>query len=79
MSSCYTPLQGQYLAFIYYYTKIHECVPADADMQAYFKVSPPSIHHMVLTLERNRLITRKPGERRSIRLAVAREDLPDLE
>jgi len=48
-------------------------------MQRYFKVSPPSIHQMVLTLERNRLITRKPGELRSIRLAVAREDLPDLE
>lgn len=52
---------------------------AEADMQAYFNVSPPSIHQMVLRLERNRLITRRPGERRSIRLAVAREDLPDLE
>ena len=79
MSFRYTPLQGQYLAFIYYYTKIHGCAPAEADMQAYFKVSPPSIHQMVLTLERNRLITRKPGEPRSIRLAVARNDLPDLE
>jgi repressor LexA len=79
MSPRYTPLQGQYLAFIYYYAKIHACAPAEADMQAYFKVSPPSINQMVLTLERNRLITRKPGEPRSIRLAVAREDLPDLE
>jgi len=39
MSSRYTPLQGQYLVFIYYYTKIHGCTPAEADMQAYFKVS----------------------------------------
>jgi DNA-binding MarR family transcriptional regulator len=47
-------------------------------MQAYFKVSPPSVHQMILTLERNRLITRTPGEARSIRLLLAREDLPDL-
>ena len=31
----YTPKQGQYLAFIYYYTKIHGRSPAEADMQAY--------------------------------------------
>jgi Mn-dependent DtxR family transcriptional regulator len=48
-------------------------------MQAYFKVSPPSVHQMVLTLERNRLIKRAPGEVRSIRLLLARADLPDLE
>lgn len=79
MSSRYTPLQGQYLAFVYYYSKIYGCAPAEADMQAYFKVSPPSVHKMVLTLERNRLIKRTPGESRSIRLLLAREDLPDLE
>src|SRR5437762_9250869 len=71
--------QGQYLAFVYYYSKIHGCAPAEADMQAYFKVSPPSVHQMVLTLERNRLIKRTPGESRSIRLLLARENLPDLE
>jgi len=79
MSSRYRSLQGQYLAFVYYYSKIHGCAPAEADMQAYFKVSPPSVHQMVLTLERNRLIKRTPGESRSIRLLLAREDLPDLE
>lgn len=79
MSSRYTRLQGQYLAFIYYYSKIHECAPAEADMQAYFKVSPPSVHQMILTLERNGLIKHTPGEARSIRLLLAREDLPDLE
>ncbi len=79
MSTRYTPLLGQYLSFIYYYTKIHGCATAGADMQAFFKVSPPSIHQMILTLETNRLITRKPSELRSIRLAVAREDLPERE
>ena len=49
----YTAKQGQYLAFIFYYTKIHRCAPAESDIQNYFKVSPPSIHQMVLTLESN--------------------------
>jgi Mn-dependent DtxR family transcriptional regulator len=44
-----------------------------------FKVSPPSIHQMVLTLESNGFIERIPGQGRSIRLLIPREDLPDLE
>ncbi len=32
----YTATQGQYLAFIYYYTKIHGVPPAEADLQRYF-------------------------------------------
>jgi repressor LexA len=75
----YTPLQGQYLAFIYYYTKIHQCPPAEADMQKYFRVSAPSIHQMVLTLEKRGLIERVPHQARSIRLLLPREELPNLE
>ena len=75
----YTEKQGQYLAFIYYYTKIHGRSPSEADMQAYFGVTPPTVHQMVLSLERNGLINRTPGQARSIRLLLARHDLPDLE
>jgi len=57
----FTPKQGQYLAFIYYYTKIHGQAPAEADMEKFFRVSPPTVHQMVLTLERARLISRIPG------------------
>lgn len=78
MTDRYTPLQGQYLAFIYYYTKIHGQPPAEADIQQYFKVSPPSVHQMILTLEKNQLIERVPGKARSIRLLLSREELPDL-
>ena len=74
----YTKKQGQYLAFIYYYTKIHGYPPAEADLQRYFKVSPPSVHQMVLTLEKNGLIERVPRKARSIRLLLPREKLPDL-
>jgi len=73
-----TQKQGQYLAFIFYYTKIHGRAAAEAEMQTYFNVSPPSVHQMILTLEAERLIERAPGQARSIRLLVAREDLPDL-
>jgi hypothetical protein len=42
----------------------------------YFRVSPPSVHQMVLT---NGLIERVPGQGRSIHLLISREILPDLE
>lgn len=77
-NSRYTQKQGQYLAFIFYYTKIHGRAPAEAEMQTYFNVSPPSVHQMILTLEAKRLIERAAGQARSIRLLLAREDLPDL-
>ncbi len=75
----YTKRQGQYLSFIYYYTKIHGCPPAEADIQKYFKVSPPSVHQMVVTLEKKGLIEKIPYQARSIRLLLAREELLDLE
>jgi repressor LexA len=74
----YTSKQGQYLAFIYYYTKLNGRAPAEADMQRYFQVTPPSVHQMVLTLEANGFIERIPGQGRSIRLLLSLADLPDL-
>ena len=47
-----TPKQGQYLAFIFYYTKINRRPPAEADIQRYFRVSPPAVHQMILKLEK---------------------------
>jgi hypothetical protein len=75
----FTPLQGQYLAFIHSYTKINRRPPAEADLQAYFRVTPPSVHNMILTLERKGLIARVPGQARSIRVLLEREALPALE
>jgi len=79
VTGAYTATQGRYLAFIYYYTKLHGVPPAEADMQRYFKVSPPSVHNMIVTLERRRLIKRTPGASRSIQLLLGRDQLPDLE
>jgi len=74
-----TAKQGQYLAFIFYYTKIHGFAPAESDMQNYFKVSPPSVHQMVVTLESHGFIERIAGKGRSIRLLIPIDELPDLE
>ena len=74
----YTDKQGQYLAFIYYYTKLHGRAPSELDIQIYFRVSPPAVHQMVLTLEARGLISRVPGQARSIRLLIPREEMPDL-
>jgi hypothetical protein len=74
----FTAKQGQYLAFIYSYSKIHRQAPAESDLERYFQVSPPAVHDMVKTLERNGLIERTPGQGRSIRLLVQPEHLPRL-
>jgi Mn-dependent DtxR family transcriptional regulator len=74
----FTPKQGQYLAFIYLYTRLHRRPPAETDMQEYFRVSPPSVHQMVLTLERAGLITRQPRIPRSIEVLVDPKHLPEL-
>jgi len=47
-------------------------------MQEYFRVSPPSVHQMVLTLERAGLIRMKPRTPRSIELLVDPNQLPEL-
>lgn len=75
----FTRKQGQYLAFIHHYTKIHRRAPAELDLQRYFEVSPPSVHQMILTLELKVFIQRTPGQARSIRLLIAPEHLPPLE
>ena len=75
----YTAKQGQYLAFIHYFTKIHGESPSEAEMQRYFLVTPPSVHQMVLGLESKGFIARTPGKVRSIRLLVDRAEFPDLE
>ncbi len=74
----FTEKQGQYLAFIYAYTRINRRAPAEANMQRHFHVTPPTVHQMVLTLERAGLITRVPGQPRSIHLLVDAEHLPVL-
>lgn len=75
----YTAKQGQYLAFIYYYSKINRRSPAQTDIQRYFGVTPPTVHQMLLRLEESGLIARTPGQARAIELLLGRDEIPDLE
>jgi DNA-binding MarR family transcriptional regulator len=75
----FTPKQGQYLAFIDAYMRVNLRAPAEADIQRRFGVTPPSVHQMILALERTGLIRRQPGVPRSIEVLVSPEYLPVLE
>jgi len=61
----FTPRQGQYLAFIHAYTLVNGRPPAQADMQRFFRVTPPAVHQLLLTLEKGRADLANP--RRSAR------------
>ena len=60
-----TPKQGQYLAFIDAYTRVNRRSPAEWEMQRHFGVTPPSVHQMILALERAGFIRRQPETRAS--------------
>ena len=74
----FTPTQGQYLAFLYAYSRIHRRPPAERDFQEFFQVTSPSVHQMILTLERLGFIRRTPGAARSITLLLSPDSLPIL-
>ena len=76
--AAFTAIQGQCLAFISMYTLVNGQPPAEADMQRFFGVTPPSVHNMVMGLERKGLITRVPRQARSIAVTVSEDDLPRL-
>jgi repressor LexA len=70
--------QGQYLAFIYNYTVMNGRAPAEADLERFFRTTYPTIHQMILKLEEKGLISRAPGQARSIKLLVDRGEIPRL-
>lgn len=77
-SPSFTPKQGQYLAYIYNYTQIHGQSPAQADIQSFFGVTPPTVHSMILKLEKQGLLERVAGEARSLSVLIRAEQLPVL-
>jgi DNA-binding MarR family transcriptional regulator len=74
----FTEKQGQYLAFIYTYELLNRRAPAEADIRAFFGVTPPTVHSMILELERKGLISRRPREARSITVCIPEDDIPRL-
>ena len=74
----FTAKQGQYLAFIWAYAQINRRAPAEADFQRYFRVTAPSVHQMLNTLNHLGFIDKQPGVARSIQLLVPPQHLPIL-
>jgi DNA-binding MarR family transcriptional regulator len=79
MSITFTATQGQYLAFIHAYTTLHRRPPAESDFQEFFRVTPPTVHRMIVTLHERGFIGRLPGRPRSITLLVPPTALPPLQ
>ena len=77
--SSFTDKQGQYLAFIYTYELINRQPPAETDFVRFFRVTPPSVHQMIVQLDRLGLIRRVPRQARSIELLVSPAELPQLQ
>jgi len=75
----FTAKQGQYLAYLHLYRKLHRFSPSESEIVEYFRVSPPSVHQMIVKLEEKELITREPGVPRSVRVTVPRGEIPELE
>ena len=76
--SIFTPRQGQYLAFIHAYTLVNGRPPAEADMARFFGATPPTVHQMILTLERVGLVSRQPSLPRTIEVLIDPSALPAL-
>jgi repressor LexA len=74
----FTEKQGQYLAFIDSYMTMYARAPAEADLQRFFRSTPPTVHQMILKLEEKGLFSRASGEARSIKLLVGRQKIPRL-
>lgn len=75
----FTAKQGQYLAFIDAYTVLNGRPPAEADFQRFFDVTPPTVHQMIIELEKRGLVTRVPRRPRTLRLRIPVEDVPRLQ
>lgn len=75
----FTHRQGQFLAYIHLYRKLHRRGPAESDLVKFFRVTPPSVHGMIVKLEELGLITREPGVARSARAAIPEDEIPPLE
>jgi DNA-binding MarR family transcriptional regulator len=70
--------QGQYLAFIHAYTFVNGRPPAQSDIARFFRVTPPTVHQMISTLEKAGWISRRPAAARAIAVLVDPAKLPDL-
>jgi repressor LexA len=78
MAERFTAKQGQYLAFIHNYIVMFGQPPAEAELQRFFGTTPPTVHQMLRKLADRGLISRIPGQARSIEVLIDPEEIPRL-
>jgi Mn-dependent DtxR family transcriptional regulator len=64
------------LAFIYTYSHMFRRPPAETDMQRHFQVSPPSVHQMIVTLERMASLGVNPASAEASKSSLLRKTCP---
>lgn len=74
-----TGIQGQYLAYIHYYTVVHRRPPSENEIANFLWVRGPSAHRMIIHLEEHGYLSRIPGQPRTLKVMLSRESIPDLE
>jgi SOS-response transcriptional repressor LexA len=75
----FTPRQGEFLAFIHAYIKMHGVAPSENEICTRFALTPPSVHDAIVRMHKRGLIDRTPGQARSIRVLVPDDEIPPLE
>ncbi|HEX4608305.1 MAG TPA: helix-turn-helix domain-containing protein [Urbifossiella sp.] len=76
--AAFTDRQGQFLAVLHLYRRLHRRSPAEGDLCRFFDVTPPTVHNTIIKLEELGLITREPGVARSVRVTVPVDQIPPL-
>lgn len=71
--------QGQLVAYVYWYTKVHRVPPSENEIADFLGVRGPSAHSMILRLDARGILSRRAGQPRTIRVLLPREKIPELE
>lgn len=71
--------QGQLVAYVYWYTKVHRMPPSENEIAEFLGVRGPSAHAMIVRLGSRGVLSRRPGEPRTIMVLLPRDKIPDLE
>lgn len=71
--------QGQLVAYVYWYTNVHRIPPSENEIAEFLGGRSPSAHVMMVRRGCRGVLTRRPGEPRSLKVLLPREAIPDLE
>jgi Mn-dependent DtxR family transcriptional regulator len=74
-----TRKQGQLLAYVYWYTKVHRIPPSENEVAEFLAIRGPSAHQMIVNLAEKGFLQRTPGQPRTLKVLLPSEELPDLE